>query len=86
MNHLRAICIGVQSQTIIHIIFFLSTNGSVSNSFKTISSPILNDFLKGTIVLQQLVELINEIATKAGKKLAKLIESQLQLWIAGLPS
>lgn len=37
------------------------------------------------IALQQLVELINEIATKAGKKLAKLIQSQLQHWIAGLP-
>ncbi|PUA37938.1 IS4 family transposase [Paenibacillus elgii] len=36
--------------------------------------------------LQQLVDLINEVAAKAGKKLTKLIRSQLQQWIAGLPS
>ncbi|MHA6481517.1 hypothetical protein ACX1C1_06380 [Paenibacillus sp. strain BS8-2] len=37
------------------------------------------------VALQQLVELINEIATKAGKKISKLIQSQLQYWIASLP-
>lgn len=42
--------------------------------------------LDWTVALQQLVELINEIATKVGKKITKLIQSQLQQWIAGLPS
>lgn len=41
--------------------------------------------LDWAIALQQLVDVINEIATKAGKKLEKLIQSQLQLWISGLP-
>lgn len=41
--------------------------------------------LDWAIALQQLVELINEIATKAGKKITKLIQSQLQYCIAGLP-
>lgn len=41
--------------------------------------------LDWAIALQQLVELINEIATKTGKKISKLIQSQLQSWIAGLP-
>lgn len=41
--------------------------------------------LDWAMALQQLVELINEIATKAGKKITKLIQSQLQQWIAGLP-
>jgi hypothetical protein len=36
--------------------------------------------------LQQLLDLINEIATKAGKKLSALIQRQLQQWIAALPS
>jgi hypothetical protein len=30
--------------------------------------------------------LINEVTTKAGKKITKLIQSQLQQWITGLPS
>jgi hypothetical protein len=38
------------------------------------------------VALQQLIELINEVATHASKKLSKLIKSQLQQWIAGLPS
>jgi hypothetical protein len=38
------------------------------------------------VALQQLVELINEIATKAGKKINALIQRQLQYWIAGLPN
>jgi hypothetical protein len=42
--------------------------------------------LDWAIALQQLVELINEIATKAGKKNSKLMLSQLRHWIAGLPN
>ncbi|WP_201318958.1 transposase [Paenibacillus sp. EPM92] len=38
------------------------------------------------VALQQLVELINEIAVKAGKKVSLLIQRQLQQWIAGLPN
>ena len=41
--------------------------------------------LDWAVALQQLVELICEVANKAGKKLAKLIQSQLQQWIAALP-
>lgn len=39
-----------------------------------------------TIALQQLLDLIYEIAAKAGKKLSALIQRQLQQWIAALPS
>jgi len=42
--------------------------------------------LDWAVALQQLLELINEVAAKANKKLTKLIKSQLQHWIAGLPS
>ena len=42
--------------------------------------------LDWAIALQQLLDLINEIATKAGKKLSALIQRQLQQWIAALPS
>ncbi|MCZ8516016.1 IS4 family transposase, partial [Paenibacillus filicis] len=42
--------------------------------------------LDWVVALQQLIELINEVATKASKKISKLIKSQLQQWIAGLPS
>jgi Transposase DDE domain. len=42
--------------------------------------------LDWVIALQQLLDLINEIATKAGKKLSALIQRQLQQWIAALPS
>ena len=38
------------------------------------------------VALQQLLDLINEVATTASKKIANLIKSQLQQWIAGLPS
>ncbi|WP_302847501.1 hypothetical protein [Paenibacillus sp. yr247] len=38
------------------------------------------------IALQQLLDLLNEVAATASKKLSKLIKSQLQQWIAGLPS
>ncbi|WP_391572736.1 transposase [Cohnella sp.] len=36
--------------------------------------------------LQQLLDLVSEIATKAGKRLSALIQRQLQQWIASLPS
>lgn len=42
--------------------------------------------LDWVVALQQLLDLINEVATKASKKLSKLIKSQLQQWVAGLPS
>lgn len=42
--------------------------------------------LDWAVALQQLVDLINEVATKANKKLSKLIRSQLQQWIDALPS
>lgn len=38
------------------------------------------------VALQQLLDLINEIAVKAGKTISVLIQRQLQQWIAGLPS
>lgn len=38
------------------------------------------------VALQQLVELITEIATKTGKKISTLIQRQLQQWIVALPS
>lgn len=42
--------------------------------------------LDWAITLQQLVELIEDIASKTNKKLTSLIKNQLQQWIAGLPS
>lgn len=41
--------------------------------------------LDWAVALQQLVELVSEIATKVDKKIIKLIKSQLQQWNAGLP-
>lgn len=38
------------------------------------------------VALQQLLDLINEVTAAASKKLSKLIKSQLQQWITGLPS
>ncbi|WP_218096402.1 IS4 family transposase, partial [Paenibacillus solanacearum] len=38
------------------------------------------------VALQQLVELMNEVAAKAGKRISMLIHRQLQNWTAGLPS
>jgi hypothetical protein len=38
------------------------------------------------VALQKLVEIVNELATTAGKKISKMIKSQLRDWIAGLPS
>lgn len=42
--------------------------------------------LDWAIALQQLLEMIHEIATKASKKITTMIQRQLQQWIAGLPS
>jgi DDE superfamily endonuclease len=42
--------------------------------------------LDWAVALQQLLDLVNEIATKAGKKLSALIQRQLQQWISALPS
>lgn len=42
--------------------------------------------LDWVVALQQLLDLINEIASKAGKKLNGLIQRQLQQWIASLPN
>lgn len=38
------------------------------------------------VALQQLLDLFNKVTEAASKKLSKLIKSQLQQWIAGLPS
>ncbi|WP_372237385.1 hypothetical protein [Paenibacillus sp. FSL H7-0331] len=38
------------------------------------------------VALQQLVDLIQEVATMASKKISKWIKCQLQQWIAGLRS
>jgi hypothetical protein len=42
--------------------------------------------LDWAVALQQLLDLIQEVASKAGKKLSALIKRQLQHWIAALPS
>jgi hypothetical protein len=42
--------------------------------------------LDWTVALQQLLDLINEVASKAGKKLSALIQRQLQQWISALPN
>jgi hypothetical protein len=42
--------------------------------------------LDWAVALQQLVDLITEIAAKTGKKISSLIHRQLQHWIAGLPN
>ena len=38
------------------------------------------------VAFKQLIELIEDVAKKANKKITKLIQTQLQQWIAGLPS
>ena len=38
------------------------------------------------VAIEQLVDLINEVATKVGKKISTLIRRQLHHWIAGLPN
>lgn len=42
--------------------------------------------LDWVVALQQLIDLMNHVATKTNKKISNLIKSQLQQWIAGLPS
>ncbi|MNE40938.1 Transposase DDE domain protein [compost metagenome] len=41
--------------------------------------------LDGAVALQQLVELMNDIANQVGKKLSAMIKSQLKHWISALP-
>ncbi|RXZ80345.1 hypothetical protein EBB07_19505 [Paenibacillaceae bacterium] len=38
------------------------------------------------VSLQQLVEMIHEIAMKTGKKISALMRNQLEQWMAALPS
>jgi hypothetical protein len=42
--------------------------------------------LDWAIALKQLIDLIEDVAQKANKKITKLIQTQLEQWIAGLPS
>ncbi|AZK45107.1 IS4 family transposase [Paenibacillus lentus] len=42
--------------------------------------------LDWAVALKQLIELIEDISKKASKKITALIQTQLQQWIAGLPS
>ena len=42
--------------------------------------------LDWAVALQQLIELLEDVLKQANTKMKKLIESQLQLWIGGLPS
>ncbi|WP_036667212.1 IS4 family transposase [Paenibacillus darwinianus] len=42
--------------------------------------------LDWAIALRQLIELIEDVAKKTSKKITTLIQTQLQQWIAGLPS
>lgn len=42
--------------------------------------------LEWSVALNQLIEIIDQIAKKVNKKITKLIQTQLQQWIAGLPS
>jgi hypothetical protein len=42
--------------------------------------------LDWAIALQQLLEILDDVSKKANKSIVKLIKSQLQNWIAGLPS
>jgi len=42
--------------------------------------------LDWAVALQQLLEILNGISQKVNKSISKLIKSQLQHWIAGLPS
>ncbi|WP_242966708.1 transposase [Desulfosporosinus sp. FKA] len=42
--------------------------------------------LDWAIALQQLLEILNDVSQKAGKKLSKLINRQLQQWIMALPA
>jgi len=42
--------------------------------------------LDWAVALQQLLDILNDVSEKAGKKLSKLIKSQLQQWIMALPA
>jgi hypothetical protein len=42
--------------------------------------------LDWTVALQQLLEILNDVSEKAGKRLSRLIKSQLQQWIMALPA
>ena len=42
--------------------------------------------LDWAVALQQLIELLEDTLKKTNKKIQKLIKSQLQQWIAGLPN
>ena len=42
--------------------------------------------LDWAVALQQLLEILNDVSEKAGKKLSKLIKSQLHQWIMALPA
>ncbi|MCL6443883.1 MAG: IS4 family transposase, partial [Alicyclobacillus sp.] len=54
------------------------------NLFLTLCDEVSE--LDWAVALSQLVELVNDISKQAGKRLSKLIRSQLQRWINGLPS
>ncbi|MED4374069.1 IS4 family transposase, partial [Bacillus licheniformis] len=45
----------------------------------------VND-LDWAVALQQLIELLEDTLTKSNKMIQKLIKSQLQQWIDGLPN
>lgn len=42
--------------------------------------------LDWAVALQQLLDILNDVSAKAGKKLSRLIKSQLQQWILALPA
>ncbi|MBE1555768.1 hypothetical protein H4683_002888, partial [Filibacter limicola] len=42
--------------------------------------------LDWAVALQQLIELFQDVLKKTNSKLKKLVENQLQQWMAGLPS
>lgn len=42
--------------------------------------------LDWAVALQQLLEILNDVSKKAGKKLSEFIKSQLQQWIMALPA
>ena len=42
--------------------------------------------LDWAVALKQLIELIEDVAKKAAKKITTFIQTQLQQWIASLPS
>lgn len=42
--------------------------------------------LDWAVALQQLIELLGDVMKKSNRKITKLIKSQLQQWITGLPN